>query len=80
MPLLDIHDNVNHHAVVYGGSTNNGALEMSFRVSAVQNSPTQYTLSVTLLGATDLTRLQFFLLLIGNEAVGLLQAVFIGFH
>jgi hypothetical protein len=80
MPLLDIHDNVNYHVIVYGGSSNNGALEMAYQVSAVRNSATQYTLTVTLLGATSLTRIQFFLLLIGNEAATHLEAHTIGFY
>jgi hypothetical protein len=79
MSLLDIHDNVNHHAVVYGGSSNNGALEMAFTVSAVRTNSTQYILNVVLFGATSVTRMQFFLLLIGNEATGLIQALTFSF-
>jgi hypothetical protein len=78
MPLLDIHDNVEHQAVVYGGSSNNGAMEMSFTVSAVRNSATQYTMNVALFGDTSVTRIQFFLLLIGNEAVGSVEALTFG--
>jgi hypothetical protein len=78
MPLLDIHDNVAQEAVVYGGSTSNGLLDISFEVSAVRNSATQYSLNVVFFGSTSVRRMQFFLLLIGNEAAGHLRASTLG--
>jgi hypothetical protein len=72
--LLDIHDNVIQTAVVYGGSTNLGALEMSFKIYLTRISATHYSLNVTLYGATSLMRMQFFLLLIGSEAAGFIEA------
>jgi hypothetical protein len=80
MSLLDIHNNTAYATVVYGSSSNNGALEMTFDVSAFRNSATQYTLYVTLYGSTSLTRMQLFLLLIGNEAAGYIEVTFWSYH
>jgi hypothetical protein len=72
--LLDVHDNVNHHAIVFGGLSNLGSGEVAFSVSVVNSSATQYSLAVSLFGTTSFSRMQFHLLLVGNEAAGVLEA------
>jgi hypothetical protein len=74
VPFLDVHDNINHHAVVFQGLSNLGGPEASFSVSVVGTSATQYYLAVTLFGTTFFSRMQFQLLLIGNEAAGIIEA------
>jgi hypothetical protein len=72
--FLDVHDNVDHHAIVFGGLSNNGGPEAAFSVSVVNPSPTRYYLTVALFGLTSFSRLQFQLLLIGTEAAGIIEA------
>jgi hypothetical protein len=71
--FLDIHDNIDHHAITLSGFSNLGSPEASFSVSVANTSSTQYTLAVTFFGTTSFSRLQFQLLLVGNEAAGELE-------
>jgi hypothetical protein len=72
--FLDVHDNVDHHAITLGGFSNNGGPEAAFSVAVVSTSPTQYFLTVSLFGSTSFSQLQFQLLLIGTEATGIVEA------
>jgi hypothetical protein len=74
VPFLDIHDNVDHSAIVLGGYHLEGRPELSFMVSVVGPSATQYYLSVVLLGNSSCLQLQFWLLLIGTEGAGIVSA------
>jgi hypothetical protein len=72
LPLRDVHDNVDHYALVLGGFSNEGAGEVAFLAAVIGNSSTQYYLAISLIGATTFSRMQFWLLLIGTEAAGLI--------
>jgi hypothetical protein len=73
--FLDVHDNVDHHAIVLGGYHLEGGDELSFTVGVIDTSTTRYYLAVALLGTTSCVRLQFSLLLIGTEAAGFIEAI-----
>jgi hypothetical protein len=66
----DIHNNISHSAIVLAGLSNTGELDCSFRVDVISPLLTQYHLSVSIYGASAFTQMQFFLILIGNEASG----------
>jgi hypothetical protein len=77
VPFNDIHNNINHHAITYSGHefTSTGQTDFAYSIVVVSNLTTQYYLALTLYGTTTLTQIQFFLILIGNEGSGIIEAV-----
>jgi hypothetical protein len=68
IPLNDLHNNVNHHALALAGLSALGSNDSKFRVQIIGAAPTVYLLALALFGISSYSRLQFFLLLVGNEA------------
>jgi len=65
----DIHNNVNSYAIAYSGhDTPISKTDCAFNILVLNSFPTQYHLGLSLYGSTTFAQIQFFLLLIGNEA------------
>ncbi len=70
LSLKDIHNNVQSSHIVLGGLSNIDPIDSSFTIQIIGSTTTQYAFALGIQGSSAYSKMQFFLLLIGTEAVG----------
>jgi hypothetical protein len=75
LAFSDVHSNLDYTSVVLGGLSTEGTMECKFALQAGTPTSTQVLLTLTVIDTNSrFTQMQFFLLLVGTEAAGQIEA------
>jgi hypothetical protein len=76
LALGDVHNNIDHYAIVYSGHWNpSNSTEVAFTIQTISNTNTQFVFDLQVYGATTIRQINFALLIVGTEGLGNIEVV-----